>query len=143
MCIRDRYYTNSVASHVAVFGEDWQLYDSTLNGVIKHHISNYIDDTSYLMLKAAPSEVKANRMKAIEYGESSIGTPYSYKIAFFMFLQIIFGFAPNEFRLRIFFDFAITFYLLSFLHFFFLFILFIYLLVVSTNLMRDSSTIRF
>jgi len=136
------YYTNSLASHVAAFGQNWDVYDCTIDGVIKTKFYGYLDEKSYLMIKQAPAIVRSQPEEVLNYMKESLGQPYGWGLLFYMFLQIVFCSAPARFRWRVPIDFFLVFLLLSFVSKLFAYMGLLYLIVVLVNRLRVHSKVN-
>ena len=87
------YYTNSVISHVATLTKEGDVYDCTTNGVIKHHLRNYLDNKSYLGIASVKGEFDSS--KTIEFLEKQIGKSYAWGKVIRLFFLHIFGLHRN------------------------------------------------
>jgi hypothetical protein len=73
------YYTDSVWSHTASFGENGALYDATTGGVIKHHFSDYLDENGYIALMTPTPPMTSDEIRAsIQWAEKQIGAGFNW-----------------------------------------------------------------
>ena len=94
------YYTGpTIWSHEALFGKDGYLYDCTTQGVMEHHISDYFDGKSYILVFPLNSKISENKKKkGILWLEQQIGSKFNWKGIFFFWLAIISG-NDEDFRM--------------------------------------------
>lgn len=103
------YYTGpTIWSHVATFGSGGYIYDVTINGVIKHHVSDYIDGRSYVAVRRLSGISEEKRAEMEKYLDEIIHRKckFNWKGVVKMGLLIVLG-ARKSFRFRYLCDFLI------------------------------------
>lgn len=102
------YFTESIWSHIAVFGENGYLYDLTTSGLIKHHFSDYLDGNGYITLGRQKQITKEQVQKSIQWVEEQLkrGCRFSWWKVFCLGVAILFG-GHRHYRFRLTIDFLV------------------------------------
>lgn len=94
------YYTGpTVWSHCATMVEGGILYDMTTEGGIKHHISDYFDEKTYIKVIPIPTRTENIRKMIIFSERAVLGGKFAWGKIFRFWLAIITG-TDIEYRLR-------------------------------------------
>ena len=103
------YYTGpTIWSHVAMFGSGGYIYDTTISGVIKHHVSDYINERSFVVVRRLSGVSEEKRAEMEKYLDEIIHRKckFNWKWVVEHGLLIVLG-AHRRFRFRYLCDFLI------------------------------------
>ncbi len=98
------YYTNSYVSHCANFVENGFLIDCTLQGVIKHPFTDYLDGRGYICIKTPRGLTDEAAREISQTAHRFVGKPYDWKGALNLGLFYILG-RQESFRISCILDF--------------------------------------